>query len=77
MAAQARDCADKPLQIVVNGEPLNTNARNLAALLSELGYADQRVATALDGEFVAAKDRAARALAPGDRIEIVAPRQGG
>jgi sulfur carrier protein len=36
-----------------------------------------KVATAVNGDFVSAASRAQRLLSPDDRIEIVAPRQGG
>ena len=52
-------------------------AANLAELIAELGYGDAKVATALNGEFVPERARAGTRLAPDDRIEIVAPRQGG
>ena len=63
--------------IVVNGEAAMTAAETLSGLLAELGLADARVATAVNGAFVAARDRASVRLAAGDRIEIVSPRQGG
>lgn len=50
----------------------------LAALLSELGYdPSAKVATAVNGDFVPKPQRAARSLSEADRIEIVAPKQGG
>lgn len=52
-------------------------AETLAAALDELGYGDARVATALNEAFVPAAARAATPLSPGDRVEIVSPRQGG
>jgi sulfur carrier protein len=64
-------------QLVVNGENRETAATSLAALLDEFGYAGQKVATALNGDFVAERARGGTELRPGDRIEIVAPRQGG
>jgi sulfur carrier protein len=64
-------------QIFVNGEGTQTHARTLADLLSELGYGDAKVATALNGDFVPARLRNKTPLQPGDRIEVVAPRQGG
>jgi sulfur carrier protein len=63
--------------IFVNGEGMQTRAQTLADLLSELGYGDAKVATALNGDFVPARMRNQTRLQPGDRIEVVAPRQGG
>jgi sulfur carrier protein len=65
------------LQILVNGEPVATDARTLAELCAALGFADAKVATAVNGSFVASSKRGATPLAPKDEIEIVAPRQGG
>lgn len=64
-------------RLVVNGEAVACNAATLAQLLAELGYGAAKVATALNGEFVPEKARAATPLATGDAVEIVAPRQGG
>lgn len=61
----------------VNGEPRVTRATTLAALIEEGGYGEARIATALNGAFVPARTRAQTPLAAGDRVEIVAPRQGG
>ena len=65
------------LSLVVNGEPREVAAANLAEALQALEYAGAIVATALNGEFVPARKREAAELNEGDRIEIVAPRQGG
>ncbi|MGI9405906.1 MAG: sulfur carrier protein ThiS [Hyphomicrobiaceae bacterium] len=54
-----------------------TDARTLHDLCAALGFADARVATAVNGDFVAIDARVERALCDNDRIEIVAPRQGG
>ena len=51
--------------------------RYLIRALAALGMADARVATALNGNFVAASARGAARLSPGDALEIVAPMQGG
>ena len=69
--------ADSKLSILVNGEATETGARTLADLIAALGYAEGAVATARNGDFVPRGARAATALAAGDKIEIVAPRQGG
>jgi sulfur carrier protein len=63
--------------IQVNGREREVAARTLAALLEELDYGDQPVATALNRDFIRAKERGETALKEGDSIEIVAPRQGG
>ena len=65
------------IEISVNGETLQSRAGTLAALLEERGYGDAKVATAVNGEFVAASMRDETAVRSGDLIEIVAPRQGG
>jgi len=65
------------LEVVVNGERARTRARTLSELLVELGYADAKVATARNGDFVPLGKRAKVELSGGDTIEIVSPRQGG
>ncbi|HLY00588.1 MAG TPA: sulfur carrier protein ThiS [Roseiarcus sp.] len=65
------------MKLVVNGEPRDVRAATLAEALQSLDYGEARVATALNGEFVPARARAGTRLKTGDRIEIVAPRQGG
>jgi sulfur carrier protein len=63
--------------IFVNGEPILARAGSLADLIAELGYGEAKIATARNGEFVPERSRAQTLLVVGDRIEIVAPRQGG
>lgn len=63
--------------LLVNGDSREIVAATLAQALEALDYADATVATALNGEFVPARAREATPLKDGDRIEIVAPRQGG
>jgi sulfur carrier protein len=65
------------MKILVNGAWRDTGAVDLAAALHELGYGEAVVATALNGEFVPAGLRPAARLADGDRIEVLAPMQGG
>ena len=50
---------------------------SLVALLDELGKGDAKVATSVNEAFVPKQQRAEHALQDGDRVEIVAPRQGG
>ena len=65
------------MRLIVNGAEQEVAAETLAAALEALDYAGAVVATALNGEFVPARARAERRLSDGDRIEILAPRQGG
>ncbi len=65
------------VRLIVNGDAQDLSAANLAEALRALDYADAIVATALNGEFVPARKREATPVKDGDRIEIVAPRQGG
>ena len=62
---------------MLNGEAYATDAKTLDELCARLGFAEAKIATAVNGNFVAAMARPAIALAPSDEIEIVAPRQGG
>ena len=63
--------------IHLNGEPRQIRATTLAAWIEEVGYGAQRVATAINGDFVPTRAREATRLKSGDHVEIVAPRQGG
>ncbi|MDB6091251.1 MAG: thiS [Gammaproteobacteria bacterium] len=65
------------MKILVNGAWRDTGAADLDSALKELGYGDSVVATAVNGEFVSAASRPAARLADGDRLEILAPMQGG
>ena len=65
------------MKIVLNGEPIEINVATLGELCSIEGYGGAKIATAVNGEFVAERTRAATRLSEADRVEIVAPRQGG
>ncbi|MBE9640338.1 sulfur carrier protein ThiS [Salipiger mangrovisoli] len=64
------------MKIVINGEAHEVAATTLAGLLEERGFAG-RVATAVNEAFVPAALRGSQALRDGDRVEILAPMQGG
>lgn len=66
-----------PIRVTVNGSDIETSASDLAALIVDMDFAGERVATAVNGEFVRKDARASLRLAPGDRIEILSARQGG
>ncbi|MFV0474202.1 MAG: sulfur carrier protein ThiS [Pikeienuella sp.] len=65
------------MKITVNGEPREVAAEMLQAALEELGYGGAELATAVNEAFVPAAGRAGHALSPGDRVEVLSPRQGG
>jgi sulfur carrier protein len=65
------------MKLVVNGQSQEVPAATLADALRSLDLAEAKVATALNGDFVPERERQETALKDGDRIEIVAPRQGG
>lgn len=65
------------MRLIVNGASLEVEAETLKGALAALDYEGATVATAVNGAFVPAGARADRRLQDGDRIEIVAPRQGG
>ena len=64
------------MKVTLNGEAVETGAETLAGLLEEGGFSG-RVATAVNEEFVPAHARDSHNLSSGDRIEVVAPMQGG
>ncbi|MFY0692703.1 MAG: sulfur carrier protein ThiS [Paracoccaceae bacterium] len=65
------------MKITVNGSATEVEAVRLDEILIELGHGGAKVATAVNEEFVPATLRAGTELSDGDRLEIVAPRQGG
>jgi len=65
------------MKIEVNGTTHEVTGTTLDAALAELGWAEARVATALNGEFVPKASRSATRLQSGDRLEVLAPMQGG
>lgn len=65
------------LVISLNGEPVTTHARTLDELVELQHLKSLKVATAMNGRFVAQSQRATIVLKAGDRVEIVSPRQGG
>jgi sulfur carrier protein len=65
------------MRILVNGAWHELRDVQLAAALAELGYGARTVSTAVNGEFVPAAAREYTALREGDRVEVLAPMQGG
>ncbi len=65
------------MKIRINGQLEDIDADSLDAALQLLGYGDAKVATAVNGEFVPEDNRAKYILHDGDRLEVLAPMQGG
>ncbi|MBM0104664.1 sulfur carrier protein ThiS [Steroidobacter sp. S1-65] len=65
------------MRITLNGEDRDVAATTLEQALSELGYTESFVATAVNGCFIPKTQRRDQRLGEGDRIEVVAPMQGG
>jgi sulfur carrier protein len=66
------------MRIIVNGAAREVSATaDLAAALTELGFGEAVVATAVNGEFVPLSARSTTRLAAGDQLEVLAPMQGG
>ena len=65
------------MHVIVNGERTEITATDLGGLLSELDYEGAYVAVAVNYHVVPRVRWADTALASGDQIEIITPRQGG
>ncbi|WP_323767032.1 sulfur carrier protein ThiS [Marinovum sp.] len=65
------------MKITLNAEPRDIAAPSLAEALAELGFDSPAIATAVNGTFIPRDARATTRLADGDRLEVLAPMQGG
>lgn len=65
------------MKITLNAQHHDVVAATFASVLDELGYSSPAIATALNGTFIARDARATTRINDGDRLEIVAPMQGG
>jgi sulfur carrier protein len=80
MPAMESDSRASPagVKIIVNGEPREVQVGlSAAGLVEMLGLAGRRYAMEINGELAPRGTHAGRALAPGDRIEIVQAVGGG
>ena len=59
------------IPILLNGEPRQVSARNVAELLREIGLDTRKVAVERNEEIVPRSTYAAAILAPGDHFELV------
>lgn len=65
------------MRLIVNGEPCETAAASLPALLAELGADPARVAVIVNNRVIPAAERHACALAAGDVVELLTFAGGG
>jgi sulfur carrier protein len=66
------------MQVTVNGVPADlADGATVAALVAARSDGHDRVAVALNGDVVPRSRWAATELAPGDRLEVLAPTAGG
>lgn len=65
------------MKITLNGKMREVTGPTVQDALIEIGLGTGRIATALNGDFLPAATRPSAALKDGDRLEVVAPMQGG
>ena len=65
------------MKITVNAQAHEVAATTLSQALIELGFTETAIATALNGDFVPRGLRDGTNLQEGDRLEVLAPMQGG
>ncbi|HWL58651.1 MAG TPA: sulfur carrier protein ThiS [Paracoccus sp. (in: a-proteobacteria)] len=65
------------MKITLNGEARDLTGPTVQDVLAQIGLAEARVATALNGDFLPAGARSSAMLKDGDALEVLAPMQGG
>lgn len=66
------------IEVMLNGEPRALpRATSVSNALQQWGYQCERIAVAINGEFVARDHYGQRLLDERDLVEVVAPVQGG
>lgn len=65
------------MNLSLNGNLIETQSQNLSQLLEEHQFDCRSVATAIDGNFVPRSQYASTLLCAGQKIEVLAPMQGG
>ncbi len=65
------------LDIVCNGDPVTLDVERLADVLDRLGYADRRVAVAVNESFVAKEEWPSYRVRAGDRLDVLSAIEGG
>lgn len=65
------------MKIYLNGVETSVDHAELEAVLIQLGYQDVTIATAINGDFVPLSQRKKTQINEGDKLEVLAPMQGG
>ncbi|CDL82982.1 sulfur carrier protein ThiS [Xenorhabdus szentirmaii] len=65
------------MNIFVNGLEASVSTTRLGQILTELGYDNMVLVTAVNGNFVSTEKRDEFAIKDSDKIEVLAPMQGG
>lgn len=68
---------DMQMNIIVNAEPRHVAAETLEYALQELEFTSPAIATAVNGCFIPRENYRDTPLSDGDRLEVLAPMQGG
>ncbi|KJZ13823.1 hypothetical protein TW85_11520 [Marinomonas sp. S3726] len=65
------------MKIYLNGVETTVEHTELEAVLIQLGYQEVTIATAINGDFVPLSLRKNTQINEGDKLEVLAPMQGG
>ncbi|MDX7999248.1 sulfur carrier protein ThiS [Xenorhabdus sp. Reich] len=65
------------MNILVNGLEFSVSGSRLGQILTELGYDNMVLVTAVNGNFVSTEKRDEFKIKNSDKIEVLAPMQGG
>ena len=64
-------------QVIINGESKTVNTKNIVELLNAFDYQSEKVAVAINGEFVPRSNYESQNLNENDSIEVLSAVQGG
>ena len=65
------------MRITINGETKDVTEEMMDNILTECGFLNPNIATALNGTFVHKEARVDTRINEGDQIEVVSPIEGG
>ena len=65
------------MNIYVNSVETQVDSTELVKVLLQLGYDNVTIATAINGDFVPLSQRHLAKVKDGDKLEVLAPMQGG